>query len=112
MIDVFLYLFPLKLSLIVVFDVAENIVQELREQVQELTRQKDSLQHTVGMLRHKIAKVGERQIENERRLKIYANLEPVFEELTSVFKFDSAEDIINRLNQLENTNVCCFSTFS
>lgn len=53
---------------------AEFLVQELQERVRELEDERDSLRHSVNMFKQKLTKVGERQIENERKLKVCCSL--------------------------------------
>ena len=44
--------------------------QQLRGEVRSLQEDLESLRHVNGMLKQKVAKIGERQIENERKLKV------------------------------------------
>lgn len=100
----------------------QNEVDQLKHQILELTNEKDfhkkentilnhkieslnetieSLKHTREVLRQKIGKSNIREMESQQRLRLFEEYQPLFEDLRDHFKFDSPEEVINRMKMLE-----------
>eukprot|EP00002_Diphylleia_rotans_P002480 TRINITY_DN1155_c1_g1_i4.p1 TRINITY_DN1155_c1_g1~~TRINITY_DN1155_c1_g1_i4.p1 ORF type:complete len:468 (-),score=92.51 TRINITY_DN1155_c1_g1_i4:625-2028(-) len=72
-----------------------------QKEVDMIKSEYDAQRHIVDMLRLKLAKMSEREIENQRKLKVFSKMEPIFRKLAERFDFASPEDVIERLENLE-----------
>eukprot|EP00698_Gefionella_okellyi_P001900 TRINITY_DN11752_c0_g1_i1.p1 TRINITY_DN11752_c0_g1~~TRINITY_DN11752_c0_g1_i1.p1 ORF type:complete len:592 (-),score=149.52 TRINITY_DN11752_c0_g1_i1:247-2022(-) len=78
-------------------------------QLVEAKEEIESLKHVVTLLRQKLHLVTEREIENQRRLKVFKKMEPIFEELSRSFDFQTPGEVIKRLQSLEESKMDGFT---
>ncbi len=64
-----------------------------------------SLQDTVDLMRQKMQRMQEREVESQRRLAVFNKFDPIFDALSERFNFDSPEEVITRLEALEAEQV-------
>eukprot|EP00696_Hemimastix_kukwesjijk_P014061 gnl/Hemi2/27980_TR9237_c0_g1_i1.p1 gnl/Hemi2/27980_TR9237_c0_g1~~gnl/Hemi2/27980_TR9237_c0_g1_i1.p1 ORF type:complete len:533 (+),score=77.87 gnl/Hemi2/27980_TR9237_c0_g1_i1:265-1863(+) len=80
----------------------------LKEQLGDKDQQLGALRYTIDLLRKKLNKMSAREMENQRKLKVFTKLDPIFEKLRTRFQFDSPEEVIDRLESLENQQLQMF----
>jgi hypothetical protein len=51
------------------------------------------LRDTIALLQDKLAAAGDREIEHQRKLKVFARLDPIFSSLAEQFSFDSPDEV-------------------
>jgi len=73
----------------------------LNHKIESLNETIDSLKYTREILRQKIGKVNAREMDNQQRLRIFEDFQPLFEDLRDHFKFDHPKEVINRMKMLE-----------
>jgi len=90
----------------------EDILQEksalehqnkvLTHKISKLEEEIQSLRYTVDLLRNKVEKTTNREIENQTKLKVFQQFEPLFAVLQKTFNFDSPQQVVKRMEMLEN----------
>ena len=83
-----------------------SMVEERRRQAEARVavevEGKEELHHTLALLQHKTMVANERDMEQQRKLKVFGQLEPLFARLQEQFAFGSPDDIIRRFNPNPN----------
>eukprot|EP00736_Rhodelphis_marinus_P001516 Rmarinus@m.20350 len=79
----------------------EQSENKLGKKEEELT----SLWRTNELLRKKLQKMCEREMENERKIKVFTKMEPIFNQLAERFNFTSPQDVIERIESLERAQM-------
>eukprot|EP00817_Percolomonadidae_sp_ATCC50343_P007983 CAMPEP_0117424640 /NCGR_PEP_ID=MMETSP0758-20121206/5021_1 /TAXON_ID=63605 /ORGANISM="Percolomonas cosmopolitus, Strain AE-1 (ATCC 50343)" /LENGTH=350 /DNA_ID=CAMNT_0005208545 /DNA_START=741 /DNA_END=1789 /DNA_ORIENTATION=- len=69
--------------------------------IEDLQDKIESLKYTIDMLRAKLSKLSDREIENQQRLKLFEQYQPIFEDLREHFHFDTPAEVVNRMIMLE-----------
>ncbi|CAD7699012.1 unnamed protein product [Ostreobium quekettii] len=72
------------------------------EEVSNRLETEKALRATVELLRGRLHAQTQREIEHQRRLQLHARLEPVFDRLAEKFVFKNPEEVVDRLEFLEN----------
>eukprot|EP00762_Andalucia_godoyi_P000038 ANDGO_02228.mRNA.1 Hypothetical protein GL50803_15432 len=82
------------------------------EAVSALQEEIGSLKYTTDLLRKKVQKMGEREVENQRKLAAFQHLEPIFDKLSDEFQFSSPEQILKKIEKLKEAQVELYSQYS
>ncbi|GMH32591.1 hypothetical protein BSKO_00425 [Bryopsis sp. KO-2023] len=72
------------------------------EEVGNRSATEQALRETVDLLRGRLHAQTQREIDNQRRLQMHTKLEPLFDRLAETFVFKSPEEVVDRLEFLEN----------
>jgi len=78
---------------------------EAEVNAEEHEESKMELKETIGLLQQKVLTANEREIEHQRKLRVFTRLEPIFSSLAESFNFESPDEVVNRLEFLENQSL-------
>jgi hypothetical protein len=78
---------------------AEN--KKLQTNIGTLTDEVSSLKYTIELMRQKMQKLSSREVENEQKLKLFSDYEPLFDDLKKNFNFTTPKQVIKRMELLE-----------
>eukprot|EP00854_Cymbomonas_tetramitiformis_P023288 gene23288-28183_t len=68
-------------------------------------QEQEDLKETIGLLQHKLLQAGDREIEYQRKLSMFERLEPIFNNLAEQFSFETPQEVVARLEFLEQSEI-------
>ena len=77
-------------------------VREVEVRWQDEKADKQSLLYNIHLLRKRLQLLTAREIENQRQLRTFTKLQPLFKTLQEKFNFGSAEEVVQRFQVLED----------
>ena len=77
-------------------------VREVEARFQDEKADKQSLLYNIHLLRKRLQLLTAREIENQRQLRTFTKLQPLFKTLQEKFNFGSAEEVVQRFQVLED----------
>ena len=83
-------------------DEANIRVKEIEVKWQDEKADKQSLLYNIHLLRKRLQLLTAREIENQRQLRTFTKLQPLFKTLQEKFNFGSAEEVVQRFQILED----------
>ncbi|GFH26405.1 uncharacterized protein HaLaN_24549, partial [Haematococcus lacustris] len=89
-------------------DSLKEQLEEARGDVQSQSELEGQLRETIDLLRGRVHAQTSRELESMRRLQQHARLEPLFDKLAESFVFNSPEEVIARLELLEDDKLGTF----
>ncbi|KAJ9518538.1 hypothetical protein QJQ45_018551 [Haematococcus lacustris] len=89
-------------------DSLKEQLEEARGNVQSQSELEGQLRETIDLLRGRVHAQTSRELESMRRLQQHARLEPLFDKLAESFVFNSPEEVIARLELLEDDKLGTF----
>eukprot|EP00761_Pharyngomonas_kirbyi_P002054 gb/GECH01002058.1/.p1 GENE.gb/GECH01002058.1/~~gb/GECH01002058.1/.p1 ORF type:complete len:625 (+),score=200.81 gb/GECH01002058.1/:1-1875(+) len=72
-----------------------------QKKVTECREESKSLRYTIELLQQKLEKMTEREIENQKKLRVFSNMEPLFDKISEQFNFQHPREVLERLENLE-----------
>jgi hypothetical protein len=79
--------------------------QKNEEELEKIKSEFDSQKHVIDLLRKKLQKMTDREVEMERKLKVFSKMEPIFLKLSEQFDFQGPAEVIDRLETLERGQI-------
>ncbi|GAX84026.1 hypothetical protein CEUSTIGMA_g11450.t1, partial [Chlamydomonas eustigma] len=83
-------------------------LDEAHAAVESRAETEAQLRDTIDLLRARLHGQTQREVENQRRLQLHNRLEPVFDRLAEAFTFQSPEEVLDRLELLEDDKLGSF----
>lgn len=93
-------------------DEARMAATESLGQISAMAEEISSLKYTTELLRKKMQRMAEREVDNQRKLAVFSHIEPIFEKLSEEFQFAAPEQILKRIEKLKESQVEIYNQYA